>query len=73
MRKEGKTLLVVHHELNNAAQYFDSALLLNTSLIAYGDISTVLTPELLSRAYGKKEVLFDAAWKLSARKEKGIK
>ena len=72
LKEEGKTILVVHHELNTAAEYFDSALLLNTSLVAHGDIDTVLTPKLLSRAYGQKEMLFDEAWRLSKEKATGI-
>jgi len=72
LQKEGKTLLVVHHELNTAAQYFDSALLLNTSLIAYGDIADVLTPELLGRTYGQKGALFEEVWRLANKKTKGI-
>lgn len=72
LKKEGKTILVVHHELSTASECFDSALLLNTSLIAHGDIDKVLTPELLGRAYGQKGSLFDEAWRLSREKAKGI-
>ncbi|NGX51581.1 MAG: Ferric enterobactin transport ATP-binding protein FepC [Chlamydiae bacterium] len=72
LKEEGKTILVVHHELSSAAEYFDSALLLNTSLIAHGDIADVLTPELLSRTYGQKGVLFDEAWRLSKEKATGL-
>ena len=72
LKDEGKTLLVVHHELSSAAEYFDSALLLNTSLIAHGDIDSVLTPKLLSRAYGQKGLLLDEAWRLSMEKATGI-
>ena len=72
LKTEGKTILVVHHELNTAPQYFDSALLLNTSLVACGNIDQVLTPQLLKRTYGKKEALFDEAYHLSKGKTKGV-
>lgn len=72
LKDEGKTILVVHHELHTASQYFDSALLLNTSLVACGDVDQVLTPQLLSQAYGKREALFDEAWHLSKEKTTGI-
>jgi len=72
LKEKGKTILVVHHELSSAAHYFDSALLLNTSLIAHGEIDAVLTPELLSRAYGQKGVLLDEAWRLSKEKATGM-
>lgn len=72
LKEKEKTILVVHHELSSAAHYFDSALLLNTSLVASGDIDQVLTPKLLSRAYGQDEVLFDEAWRLSKQKSTGL-
>ena len=50
--KEGKTLLVVHHDLASADEYFDKVILLNQRLIAYGDTETTFTKELISMAYG---------------------
>ncbi|NNF33817.1 MAG: metal ABC transporter ATP-binding protein [Saprospiraceae bacterium] len=50
--KEGKTLLVVHHDLASADEYFDKVILLNQRLIAYGDIETTFTRELISVTYG---------------------
>ena len=39
MKKEGKTLVVVHHDLSSAKEYFDHLLLLNMRKIAYGPVS----------------------------------
>ncbi len=50
--KEGKTLLVVHHDLASADEYFDKVILLNQRLIAYGDTETTFIKELISVAYG---------------------
>ena len=62
MRKEGKTLVVVHHDLSSAKEYFDHLLLLNMRKIAYGPVSKVYTRELLQRTYGGKlTVLSDIA------------
>lgn len=72
LKSQGKTILVVHHELSTARHYFDSALLLNTSLIACGPIDTVLNPEMLGRAYGEKEGLFEEVWRLSKAKSAGM-
>lgn len=47
----GRTVLVVHHDLATAADYFDSLLLLKRRLIAYGPSSTVLHPQLLAEVY----------------------
>ena len=49
---EGKTLLVVHHDLSTVEQYFDKVILLNQRLIAYGDIETTFTKENMSKCYG---------------------
>jgi len=54
MRDAGKTVVVVHHDLQTAARYFDWALLLNLRLVASGPAETVLTPQLLSETYGGK-------------------
>lgn len=47
----GKTLLVVHHDLATAAEYFDTLILLKQRLFACGPPSVVLVPELLSEVY----------------------
>ncbi len=52
LRSQGKTILVVHHDLPTARQYFDSLLLLNMRLIAYGPVNDVFKTDLLQRAYG---------------------
>ncbi len=49
---QGKTLLVVHHDLSSVEEYFDKVILLNQRLIAYGDTVTTFTPENISKAYG---------------------
>ena len=72
LKAKGKTILVVHHELSTARRYFDSALLINTSLVIHGDIDTVLTSEMLSRAYGQQGGLFEEAWQLSKAKSTGM-
>jgi manganese/zinc/iron transport system ATP- binding protein len=52
LRSEGKTLLVVHHDLPTARHYFDSLLLLNMRLVAYGPVKDIFQEELLQRTYG---------------------
>lgn len=48
----GKTLLVVHHDLSKVQEYFDSIILLNQRLIAYGSTAETYTEENVSKAYG---------------------
>lgn len=51
LAKEGKTLLVVHHDLSTVTEYFDKVILLNQRLIAYGDVETTFTDENITKAY----------------------
>lgn len=52
MKKDNKTVIIVHHDLQTAYDYFDWIVLLKTRLIGYGEKKDVLTPENLSEAYG---------------------
>ncbi|XID95804.1 metal ABC transporter ATP-binding protein [Paenibacillaceae bacterium WGS1546] len=52
LKRQGKTVLVVHHDLATVEQYFDSVLLLNGELIAYGPTAETFTEEALQAAYG---------------------
>ncbi|MCP3739587.1 metal ABC transporter ATP-binding protein [Rossellomorea sp. BNER] len=52
LQLEGKTTLVVHHDLSKANVYFDELVLLNKELIAKGRVSEVLSSNLIQKAYG---------------------
>lgn len=52
LAEQGKTLLVVHHDLSSVQAYFDQVILLNQRLIAYGDTETTFTQENIGKAYG---------------------
>ncbi len=54
MRNQGKTIIVVHHDLQSAQQYFDWIVLLNMRMVAHGPIEKVFTSELLQETYGGK-------------------
>ncbi len=54
MRDKGKTVIVVHHDLQSAAEYFDWMILLNQRLVASGPREEVYTQELLQQTYGGK-------------------
>jgi iron/zinc/copper transport system ATP-binding protein len=53
LRNDGKTVVVVHHDLSKAADYFDELILLNKELIEYGTVAEVFEPEVISRAYNQ--------------------
>ena len=52
LRNEGKTVLVVHHDIHTVDDYFEHLVLLNTRLVAEGPIEEVFTREILSETYG---------------------
>ena len=54
MKSKGKTVIVVHHDLQTAKDYFDWIVLLNTRLVASGPKSEIFNEELLQEAYGGK-------------------
>lgn len=52
LTSEGKTVMVVNHDLGETITHFEHLILLNRELIASGDRHQVLTPENMTRAYG---------------------
>ncbi|MGH7891404.1 MAG: metal ABC transporter ATP-binding protein, partial [Thermodesulfobacteriota bacterium] len=52
LRAAGKTVVVVHHDLQTVPEYFDWTALLNVRLIASGPVSEVFTEENLRLTYG---------------------
>lgn len=53
LKNNGKTIVMVHHDLSTVAQYFDDVLLLNNKLVLHGDTSTVLHSQEIHDVYGK--------------------
>jgi manganese/zinc/iron transport system ATP- binding protein len=72
LRAKGKTVFVVHHDLNTVEHYFDWIMLLNMRLVACGPVKKVFTPHNLNIAYGKSYALFDEALKRSQQKNSGV-
>lgn len=50
-KNKGKTLVVVHHDLATAAEYFDMLVLLKQRLFGFGEPRQILDPELLCEVY----------------------
>lgn len=51
-KEEGKTVLVVHHDLQTVRSYFDHCLLLNKTPIAFGPTDRTFTYDNLQKTYG---------------------
>lgn len=54
LRRRGRTVLVVHHDLHSVPDYFDWVTLLNVRKIASGPVAEVFTSENLRAAYGDR-------------------
>ena len=52
IRDQGKTLIVVHHDLATAREYFDMILLLNMRVVGFGETNEVFNADLLQKTYG---------------------
>jgi manganese/zinc/iron transport system ATP- binding protein len=61
LRAAGKTLLVVHHDLQTVRDYFDHVILLNMRLVAAGPIETTFTEKNLHATYGGRLTLLAEA------------
>ncbi len=51
LRDKGKTIMVVHHDLSKAGDFFDSLILLNKQLIKFGKSEEVYKVDYLNKAY----------------------
>jgi len=60
LRSQGKTVVVVHHDLQTLNEYFDWCMLLNVRRVAIGPVEEVLTKENLHRAYGGRAAFLRA-------------
>lgn len=52
MRDEGRTIVIVHHDLHKVTDYFDDLIILNHRLIANGPVAETFTTQNIQEAYG---------------------
>lgn len=69
LRSGGKTVVVVHHDLQTVNEYFDHVILLNMRVVAAGPVGEVFTPENLQKTYGGRLTLLAEASEALARAE----
>ena len=67
LRSQGRTLVVVHHDIQTVRKYFDWVLLLNMRIVSSGPTDEVFTSENLSKTYGGRLTLLDDAAEAVAR------
>lgn len=71
LREEGKTVVVVHHDLGNVRQLFDHVVVLNKHLICSGATEECLSKQNIMQAYGRELDLLEQTLSLSRKKRSG--
>jgi len=69
LRGEGKTCLVVHHDLQSVREYFDHLILLNGRIVASGPTEDIFTDDNLRATYGGRLTLLEQAGEALARQQ----
>ena len=69
LRARGKTVVVVHHDLQTAAEYFDWVTLLNVEVVASGPITETFTADNLRQTYGGRVAYLEDAQRIAGREE----
>lgn len=67
LRDSGRTVIVVHHDLQTVPEYFDDVLLLNMRIVAAGSVDRAFTRENLQKTYGGRLTLLAEAAEAIAR------
>lgn len=60
-RAGGKTVVVIHHDLQTVKEYFDHLILINMRIVASGATGDVFTNDNLHKTYGGRLTLLDDA------------
>lgn len=57
LKKLGKTVIVVHHDLETIPEYFDFVTLINMKVIANGEVTDVFTKENINKTYQNNKLI----------------
>lgn len=69
LRSAGKTVFVVHHDLQTVQRYFDWVILLNLRLLACGPVATTFTCDNLQKTYGGRLTILEQAAEAVGRRQ----
>ncbi len=69
LRSSGKTVILVHHDLHTAIEFFDHVVLLNTRLVAAGPKTETLSVENLNATYGGQLTVLNKIAELVRKQE----
>jgi manganese/zinc/iron transport system ATP- binding protein len=68
LKAEGRLVVVVHHDLKTAAEWFDRVALVDMRLVAAGPTAAVLTPDNLRKTYAGRTELLDEVGRAVAKR-----
>lgn len=71
LKAQGKTVVVVHHDLQTVPDYFDWVIMLNMRLVAAGPTAETFNEENLRRTYGGRLTLMSTAAHAMAESARG--
>ena len=72
LRDAGKTVVVVHHDLQTVEDYFDWLVILNVRIIAQGSVPKIYTLENLHKAYGGQASLLERGSLAGTRRSEAL-
>jgi manganese/zinc/iron transport system ATP- binding protein len=72
LKSRGKTVVVIHHDLQTVPEYFDYAVLLNMRVVAAGPVEKTFTTENLQKTYGGRLTLLDEVSEAMRRRERSL-
>lgn len=72
LKSNGKTSVVIHHDLPTVSEYFDYVILLNMRVVAHGPVSEVFTTENLQKTYGGRLTLLDEVTEAMRRQQQSM-
>lgn len=72
LKKEGKSIFIVHHDLNSVREDFDRVIMLNTRLVAEGTLQDVYHSENIEKTF-QNSAIFEEALRLSQNRTRGLK
>lgn len=59
LAKEKKTIIMIHHDLSKVKDYFDKIIVINKTLIAYGNTKDIFNNDLINKAYSGRATLLE--------------
>ncbi|MCH1496651.1 MAG: ABC transporter ATP-binding protein [Rubripirellula sp.] len=72
MKSNGRTTIVIHHDLQTVPTYFDHVILLNMRVVADGPVEKVFNEDNLNKTYGGRLTLLDEVSEAMRRRERSL-